>query len=82
MRMIRRYSNRKLYDTEQSHYVTLVDLAKLIRAGEEIRVTQKETGKDLTTATMAQIIFEEIKQGQALPLPGLMKIIVSGLPGE
>ena len=79
---IRRYSNRKPYDTEQSHYVTLTDLAKLIHAGEEIRVTQKETGKDLTTATMAQIIFEEIKQGQALPVPGLMKIIVSGLPGE
>jgi polyhydroxyalkanoate synthesis regulator protein len=38
MRNIRRYSNRKLYDTEQSHYVTLTDLAKLIRDGEEIRV--------------------------------------------
>jgi polyhydroxyalkanoate synthesis repressor PhaR len=79
MRTIRRYSNRKLYDTEQSHYVTLTDLAKLIRAGEEIQVTNKDSGKDLTTATMAQIIFEEIKQGQALPVPGLRKIIVSGL---
>ena len=65
MRTIRRNSNRKLYDTEESHYVTLAELAKLIRTGEEIRVTNKDTGKDLATATMAQIIFEEIKQGQA-----------------
>lgn len=82
MRNIRRYNNRKLYDTQESHYVTLSDLAKLIRAGEEIRVTAKESGRDLTTATMAQIIFEEIKEGQPLPVPALRKIIVSGLPVE
>ena len=80
MRTIRRYANRKLYDTHESHYVTLTDLAKLIREGEEIRVTSKDTGKDLTAATMAQIIFEETKNGQALPVPGLRKIITSGLP--
>ena len=83
MRTIRRYSNRKLYDTQDSHYVTLTDLAKLIRDGEEIQVTSKDTGKDLTTATLAQIIFEETKGGQALlPVPSLRKIIVSGLPAE
>jgi polyhydroxyalkanoate synthesis repressor PhaR len=82
MRNIRRYGNRKLYDTQESHYVTLTDLAKLIRAGEELRVTSKDTGKDLTAATMAQIIFEETKGGQALPVPALRKIIVSGLPVE
>jgi len=81
MRTIRRYSNRKLYDTQESHYVTLAQIATIIRAGEEIQVTNKDSGKDLTAATMAQIIFEEIKQGQALPVPGLRKIIVSGLPG-
>jgi polyhydroxyalkanoate synthesis repressor PhaR len=80
MRTIRRYSNRKLYDTQESHYVTLAQIATIIRAGEEIQVTNKDSGKDLTAATMAQIIFEEIKQGQALPIPGLRKIIVSGLP--
>jgi polyhydroxyalkanoate synthesis repressor PhaR len=80
MRTIRRYANRKLYDTQESHYVTLSDLAKMIRAGEEIRVTAKETGKDLTTSTMAQIIFEEIKGGQPLPIAGLRKMIVSGMP--
>ena len=83
MRTIRRYSNRKLYDTQDSHYVTLAQIATIIRAGEEIRVTSKDTGKDLTTATLAQIIFEETKGGQtSLPVPGLRKIIVSGLPVE
>lgn len=82
MRTIRRYSNRKLYDTQDSHYVTLAQIAAIIRAGEEIAVTSKETGKDITAATMAQIIFEETKNGQPLPVPGLRKIIVSGLPVE
>jgi polyhydroxyalkanoate synthesis repressor PhaR len=80
MRTIRRYSNRKLYDTQESHYVNLQQIADLIRSGEEIIVTSKDTGKDLTAATMAQIIFEETKHGQPLPIPGLQKIIVSGLP--
>lgn len=53
MRMIRRYSNRKLYDTQDSHYVALPQIAALIRGGEEIRVINKETGKDITAATMA-----------------------------
>ena len=82
MRMIRRYSNRKLYDTQDSHYVTLAQIAALIRAGEEIRVTNKPTGKDLTAATMAQILFEETKNGKPWPVAGLRKIIVSGLPVE
>jgi polyhydroxyalkanoate synthesis repressor PhaR len=80
MRTIRRYSNRKLYDTQESHYVNLQRVADLIRSGEEIRVTNRDSGKDLTAATMAQIIFEETKRGQPLPVAGLRKIIVSGLP--
>ena len=82
MRTIRRYANRKLYDTKESHYVTLTQIADMIRGGEEIRVTAKETGKDLTTATMAQIILDEVKSKQTLPAEGLRKIIVSGLPAE
>ena len=80
MRTIRRYANRKLYDTQESHYVTLAQIATIIRAGDDIQVLHKSTGKDLTAATMAQIIFEETKQGQTLPVPELRKIIVSGLP--
>jgi polyhydroxyalkanoate synthesis repressor PhaR len=82
MRIIRRYLNRKFYDAKDSHYVALPQIAALIRAGEEIQVTEKATGKDITAATMAQIIFEESKHGQPLPITGLRKIIVSGMPIE
>ncbi len=82
MRTIRRYSNRKLYDTQDSHYVTLTHIAAIIRAGDEIQVIEHSTGRDLTAATMAQILFEETKHGQPLAVEGLRKIIVSGLSVE
>ena len=78
MRTIRRYSNRKLYDTQDSHYVTLAQVAAIIRAGDEIRVLVKETGREITAATMALIIFEEEKQGSKLPVAALRKIIQTG----
>ena len=78
-RTIKRYSNRKLYDTHDSHYVTLQQIAALIRNGDEILVIDKTTQQDLTAATMAQIIFEEEKRGPRLPAEGLRKIIRSGL---
>ena len=80
MRNIRRYSNRKLYDTENSHYVTLAQIAAIIRGGDEIQVIDKDTGRDLTAATMTQILFEEEKQGPRLSLAGLRQIIRNGLP--
>jgi polyhydroxyalkanoate synthesis repressor PhaR len=80
VRTIKRYSNRKLYDTTDSRYVTLQQIAGLIRNGDEIRVIDKTTQQDLTAATMAQIIFEEEKRGPRLPVEGLRKIIRSGLP--
>jgi polyhydroxyalkanoate synthesis repressor PhaR len=82
MRTIRRYSNRKLYDSKDSHYVTLAQIADLIRSGEEIHVVHKDTGKDLTAATMAQIIFEQTRSNAQLPVDGFRRIIVSGLPAE
>lgn len=78
MRTIRRYSNRKLYDTVDSHYVTLQQLAALIREGEEIQVVSHGTGGDITTSTMAQIIFEEEKKTPRLTVQGLRDIIVGG----
>ena len=78
MRTIRRYSNRKLYDTQDSHYVTLAQIAAIIRAGDEIQVLHKVTGGDLTAATLAQIIFEEEKRGPKLGVAGLRKIIQTG----
>ena len=77
MRVIKRYSNRKLYDTHESRYVTLDQLAELIRQGEEIRVMDNTTERDLTSATLAQIIFEqENKAGQnLLPTTFLRQLI-------
>jgi polyhydroxyalkanoate synthesis repressor PhaR len=79
MRLIRRYSNRKLYDTQESHYVTLQALAALIRAGEEFEVVDHATSRNLTTATLAQIIFEEEKRGPRLSVADLRRIIQEGL---
>ena len=78
MRTIKHYSNRKLYDTTESHYVTLTALAALVRQGEEIRVVDKETGRDLTAATFAQIIFEEERRQPSLPAAALRKTILTG----
>jgi polyhydroxyalkanoate synthesis repressor PhaR len=78
MRNIRRYSNRKLYDIQDSHYVTLAQVAAIIRAGEDIRVLHREDGRDLTAMTLALVIYEEEKQGSKLPVAGLRKIIQTG----
>jgi len=56
--VIKRYSNRKLYDTQESRYVTLEELEELIRAGKEISVVDVSTGEDLTSVNLAQIILE------------------------
>lgn len=81
MRTIKRYANRKLYDTQVSHYVTLVQIAAIIRDGDEIRVLEHPSGRDLTAATMAQIIFEDEKRGPRLGSAGLQGIIRTGVIG-
>jgi polyhydroxyalkanoate synthesis repressor PhaR len=63
-RLIKRYANRKLYDTRESRYVTLHQIAGLVRAGEDVRIIDNTTKEDLTTVTLAQIIVEEEKKGQ------------------
>src|SRR5512140_528224 len=78
-RVIKRYTNRKLYDTDQSRYVTLEDIARLVRENEEVRVIDNETGDDLTAITFAQIILEEEKRKTNLvSVPFLRKLIHSG----
>lgn len=63
-RVIKRYENRKLYDTRSSRYVSLSDIAGFVRAGETVQVIDNKTGDDLTAQTLTQIILEEGKQGQ------------------
>lgn len=63
-RLIKRYENRKLYDTEASSYVSLSDVADLVRSGETVRVEDTATGRDITAQTLTQIILEEGKNGR------------------
>ncbi len=75
-KIIKRYQNRKLYDTQQSCYVTLDDIAKMIRASEEVTVIDNKTKRDITASTLSQIIFEaEKKAGDYAPLYVLRNII-------
>lgn len=79
MRSIKRYPNRKLYDTEAKAYVTLDGIADLIRAGADVQVLDHETGEDLTTVTLSQIILEQEKrQATALPKNVLTSLIRTG----
>jgi polyhydroxyalkanoate synthesis repressor PhaR len=80
-RTIKRYANRKLYDTRDSRYVTLDHIAAMVRAGDDVRVVENTTRADLTTATLAQIIFEEEKKTPRLSVAGLCQIIQGGMPG-
>jgi polyhydroxyalkanoate synthesis repressor PhaR len=63
-KVIKRYQNRKLYDTQQSCYVTLEDIAKMIRNNEEVVVVDNKTKKDITSSTLTQIIFEAEKRAK------------------
>jgi polyhydroxyalkanoate synthesis repressor PhaR len=60
-RVIKRYANRKLYDTRDSRYVTLQQIAKFVRDGEDVTIIDNTTKEDLTNVTLAQIIYEEEK---------------------
>lgn len=78
-RTIKRYTNRKLYDKLESRYVTLEEIARLVRAGEDIQVIDNESEEDLTSVTFAQIILEEEKRKQnLLSVPFLRKLIRTG----
>lgn len=75
-RVVKRYSNRKLYDTRESRYVTLLQIAEMVRAGEEVQIIDNATKDDLTEVTLAQIIYEEQKQhSRSVPLQTLRDLI-------
>lgn len=78
-RTIKRYSNRKLYDTSQSCYVTLEEIADFVKEGEEVRIIDNNSKEDLTAVTLAQIVFDSEKRRKPiLPLSTLRTIIQSG----
>jgi polyhydroxyalkanoate synthesis repressor PhaR len=77
-KIIKRYTNRKLYDTVESRYVTLDEIAEMVKAGAEVQIVDNRTKEDLTTVTLAQIIFEEEKKTSKMPLAMLREIIRTG----
>src|SRR5919106_620728 len=79
-KVIKRYTNRKLYDTVESRYVTLDEIAEMVKQGVEVRIVDNKSKEDLTSVTLAQIIFEEEKKKNRMPLSVLREIIRH--PGE
>lgn len=78
-RIIKRYSNRKLYDTKDSRYVTLPQIAELVRSGEDVQVIDNSTKEDKTEATLALIISGEVKSApKTVPLHTLRELVHSG----
>ncbi len=78
VKIIKRYTNRKLYDTVESRYVTLEEIAEMIRVGEDVRIIDNRTKEDLTSVTLAQIIFEQEKKTGRMPLAVLRDIVRNG----
>ena len=73
---IKKYANRRLYNTGTSTYVTLEDLATMVKAGENFVVYDAKTNEDITRSVLTQIIFEEESQGQSLlPIQFLRQLI-------
>src|SRR5512146_2901235 len=77
-KVIKRYTNRKLYDTVESRYVTLDEIAEMIKAGAEVKIIDNRTKDDLTSVTLAQIIFEEEKKTSKMSLETLRDMIRHG----
>jgi polyhydroxyalkanoate synthesis repressor PhaR len=63
IRLIKRYESRKLYDTEESRYVSLDEIAAWVRTGQEVRVVDNATNNDVTSQTLTQIILDEGRKG-------------------
>jgi len=73
---LKKYSNRRLYDTEKSVYVTLIEVAEMVKQGRWVNVTDVDSGDDVTAFTLTQIVMEEAKKKNALlPVP-LLHIVI------
>ena len=77
MRVIKKYSNRRMYDTRASKSITLPEIATLIMKGDDIQVVDNESGEDLTAITLAQIILEQEKdKGNLASVPILLRELI------
>lgn len=75
-RLIKRYGSRKLYDTSESRYVSLDEVAGFVRAGEEVQVIDNKSGQDTTAGILTQIISEEGRKGESLLSAGFLHDLV------
>lgn len=81
VRIIKRYQNRKLYDTHQSCYVTLEEIAQIIREGHEIQVIDNKTKNDITYMTQIQLLFDQEKKSTRPSDVELLKRVIRGEEG-
>ena len=81
LRQIKKYANRKFYDTEEKRYVSLSHIASLVREGEDIQVMDNETGDDITGLVLSQILREQERQGDFLPQTLLTALVRRGTGG-
>ena len=76
--LIKRYANRKLYNTDTSRYITLKGIAELIEAGEDVRVVDNETGEDITSIALSQILVDSERESRSVPKTLLSDLIQRG----
>lgn len=76
VRLIKRYESRKLYDTEESRYVSLEEIAEFVRRGQEVRIVDNASGDDVTGQTLTQVILEEGRSGRSRLSPDLLHDLV------
>lgn len=74
--LLKKYNNRRLYDTEKSIYVTLDYVTDVVKKGRKIKVTDAKTGEDVTSAILTQIVLEEARKKKYLLPPPLLYLII------
>ena len=82
VKIIKRYQNRKLYDTHESSYVTLDEISKMIKNGENLRVIDNKTKNDITASTLTQLLYETEKKAKSQPSVALLKEIIRSGDGS
>ena len=65
--LIKRYANRKLYNTETSRYITLKGIADLLEQGQDVKVIENDSGEDITSVTLSQILVDTERDGRSVP---------------
>ena len=76
--LIKRYANRKLYNTDTSRYITLKGIAELLEEGEEVRVIDNESGEDITNISLSQILVDQERSNRAVPGSVLAELVQRG----